>query len=307
MESKKHLSIRVTKTATEFEDFATKAMVEENWRPGLKDVFFFYFACDPTCGFVGEVNGKPVGCVTLTKYGDTFGFIGCYIVSKEYRGKGYGKAIFDAALSSVKLSRLLGLAALSHLEKMYQKTGFESVFYGTRFDLHLPTAVECLSDILLDSLLSIKCLEEVDWKTLLAYDSQVFGFPRHAFLSKWLCAQGSHTRVAVSNEGSVVGYVVVRPTFIKQDGFKIGPLFADSEPIAEMLLKTVFKSVFFQQGEQQQPVPVFCIDTFSEKGKQLALRLQGKIVFNLAYMTTKGVVPMACFDKWFGATAIEIG
>lgn len=142
----------------------------------------------------------------------------------------------------------IALAALSHLEKMYQKSGFESVFYGTRFDLYLPTAVECLSDILLDSLLSIKCLEEVDWKTLLAYDSQVFGFPRHAFLSKWLCAQGSHTLVTVSNEGSVVGYVVVRPTFIKQDGFKIGPLFADSEPIAEMLLKTVFKSVFFQQG-----------------------------------------------------------
>lgn len=258
-------------------------------------------------GFVGEVNGKPVGCVTLTKYGDTFGFIGCYIVSKEHRGKCYGKAIFDAALSSVKPSRLLALAALSHLEKMYQKTGFESVFYGTRFDLHLPTAVECLSDILLDSLLSIKCLEEVDWKTLLAYDSQVFGFPRHAFLSKWLCAQGSHTRVAVSNEGSVVSYVVVRPTFIKQDGFKIGPLFADSEPIAEMLLKTVFNSVFFQQEEQQQPIPVVCIDTFSEKGKQLALRLQGKIVFNLAYMTTKGVVPKACFDNWFGATAVEIG
>lgn len=126
-------------------------------------------------------------------------------------------------------------------------------------------------------------------------------------MSKWLCAQGSHTRVAVSNEGSVVGYVVVRPTFIKQDGFKIGPLFADSEPIAEMLLKTVFRSVFFQQEEQQQPVPVVCINTFSEKGKQLALRLRGKIVFSLAYMTTKGVVPKACFDKWFGATAVEIG
>ena len=80
-----------------------------------------------------------------------------------------------------------------------------------------------------------------------------------------------------------------------------------TEPIAEMLLKTVFKSVFFQQEEQQQPIPVVCIDTFSEKGKQLALRLQGKIVFNLAYMTTKGVVPKACFDKWFGATAVEIG
>ena len=87
MESKKHLSIRVIKTATEFEDFATKAMVEENWRPGLKDAEC-YFACDPTCGFVGEVNGKPVGCVTLTKYGDTFGFIVHRMLYREQGAQG---------------------------------------------------------------------------------------------------------------------------------------------------------------------------------------------------------------------------
>lgn len=53
MESKKHLSIRVIKTATEFEDFATKAMVEENWRPGLKDAEC-YFTCDPTAALLGK-------------------------------------------------------------------------------------------------------------------------------------------------------------------------------------------------------------------------------------------------------------
>ena len=69
----------------------------------------------------------------------------------------------------------------------------------------------------------------------------------------------------------------------------------------------LWKCILWNKEEQQQPIPVVCIDTFSEKGKQLALRLQGKIVFNLAYMTTKRVVPKACFDKWFGATAVEIG
>ena len=59
MESKKHLSIRVTKTATEFEDFATKAMVEENWRPGLKDAFFFILHAIPHAALLGKWMENP--------------------------------------------------------------------------------------------------------------------------------------------------------------------------------------------------------------------------------------------------------
>lgn len=70
-------------------------MSEENWRPGLKDAECF-LACDPAVRFVGELNGKPICCVLLAKYGESFGNIGCYIVSKEYRGNRYGLAIFNA-------------------------------------------------------------------------------------------------------------------------------------------------------------------------------------------------------------------
>ena len=151
--------------------------------------------------------------------------------------------------------------------------------------------------------MNIKCVDQVDRETLFAYDSNVFGFPRTAFLSKWFGVQGSQAQVAISNESYVVGYVVVRPTLVKEDGYKIGPLFADSEPIAENLLKSVFEELL----QQDTSAPVVSIDTFSELGKQLALRLQGKRVFDFVYMTTKGILPKACFDKWLCVTSLNSG
>ena len=44
-------------------------------------------------------------------------------------------------------------------------------------------------------------------------------------------------------EGSVVGYVVARPTFDKEDGFTMSALFADSVAIAEKLLKAMFEEL----------------------------------------------------------------
>ena len=148
--------------------------------------------------------------------------------------------------------------------------------------------------------MNIQCLDQVDQEALFAYDSRVFGFPRHAFLSKWL--RGSHARVATDGEGSVVGYVVARPTFVKEDGFKIGPLFADSVTIAEKLLKAIIEEL-----QEEEPVPAVCIYSFTEKGKLLASRLKGKRSLDCVYMTTTGILPKACFDKWFGVTTLEIG
>ena len=79
--------IRLIQTKTEFESIIITAMVKEGWGPGLQDAECF-MACDPTAGFVGESNGKPICCVTVAKYGDSFAFAVSYIVSKEIQRKG---------------------------------------------------------------------------------------------------------------------------------------------------------------------------------------------------------------------------
>ena len=304
-EEHESFNIRLITTEEEMKRIVINAMAKEHWRPGIKDAECF-LAIDPshpTANFVGELNGKPIGSVRITKYSDSFAFVGAYLVDKEYRGKGYGIKIFNAAVSSVKPSCSIGLFSLLHLQKMYERSGFRSSqFYGARYAFHLPTAITCFSEISEKTPVEIKCVDQVELEALFLYDSKVFGFQRHAFLSKWLHVTGSHARVAVSSKGSIVGYSAARPTFVKEDGYRIGPLFADSEAIAEKLLKVLFEVLL----HQEKPAPLVCMDVPTKKGVELSERLQGKKEIEFVYMVTKDL-PNACFEKQFGATDSDIG
>ena len=298
--AKEQFKIRKIKTEEEFESVIISWMVEERWRPGLKDAECF-LACDPSGAFLGELNGKPIACATMTKYAERFAFGGCYIVSKEYRGKGYGGMLYDAAMASVMPSRSIAIIGLLQWEELYKRKGFRSKFYGARFDLHPPTAITRFSETSERCPVNIKCIEEIDLHALFKYDTTVFGVERHAFLSKWLRIPGKHGRVAINSEGSIVGYTVARPLFAKEEGYKIGPLFADSEAVAEKLLKAVFEELL-----QEQPTPVVCIDAPTKKAKEIGERLQGKKSLETVYMVMNDP-PDACFDKWFGMTTLELG
>ena len=295
--------IRLIKTKEEFESVIINAMVKEGWRPGLKDAECF-LACDPTAAFVGELNGKPIGCITMAKYGDSFAFGGCWIVNKEYRGKGYDRKIYDAAIASVRPPRSVGISGLIDLEKMYKRKGFRSQSYGARFVFDLPSATSRFSEASERSPVKIKRIEQVNLESLFRYDTAVFDFERHAFLSKWLGVTGSHTRVAINSDDSIVGYIVARPMFVKEEGYKIGPLFADSEPVAEKLLKAVFEELL----RQEELPSVVSIDTPTKKATELGERLGKKTPrsFEHVYMVM-GDPPDVCFDKWFGYTTLEFG
>ena len=119
--------VRLIQTEKEFESILVNAMVKEAWGPGLQDAGCF-IACDPTAGFVGELNGRPIGCMARAKYGDRFVFAGSYIVSKEFRGKGYGKKVFDAVMASVKHFPTITLISDLKQEEIFNKRhGFRSL------------------------------------------------------------------------------------------------------------------------------------------------------------------------------------
>ncbi|MFA5019183.1 MAG: GNAT family N-acetyltransferase, partial [Methylobacter sp.] len=79
----------------------------EGWNPGLYDADCFYTA-DPEGFLVGELNNEPVATISAVKYGETFGFIGFYIVKPDYRGQGYGIQIWNAGLERLS-GRNVGL------------------------------------------------------------------------------------------------------------------------------------------------------------------------------------------------------
>ena len=185
---------------------------------------------------------------------------------------------------------------------MYEKGGFRSSFYAARYDFHLPTAMACFPGIVKKISVEVKAIEDVELENLFLYDRHVFGFERSAFLSRLLRAAGTLGYVAVNREGSIVGYISARPTFLKEDGYRIGPLFADSKAIAEKLLKALFEKLL----HQEKAAPLVCMDAPSKLGMELGEELQGRKVFDLVYMLTKGL-PNTCFEKQFGVTAVELG
>ena len=290
-------TVRRITSREEFESIVTSLMFKEKWIvPSNSGASFF--ASDPSGHYVGELNGKPICCVALLKYDNDFALIGYFIVSKEYRGQGYGKKIFDWALDSAEALSNIGLMSLESLEHMYAKTGFRRQWIANLYELDLAVAAKALGEITEKPLLNVRRIDDVDFQDLLQYDTTVFGYSRPGFLSQWLRIQGSHVRVATNNEGCIVGYTVVYPTLTGKFGYKIGPLYADTISIAKMLLKATLDEIL----EKEKTSTSVVIDILPERNKdsiELVEMLHGQLVHACIFMTRNGP-SKGCLEKWFG-------
>ena len=130
---------------------------------------------------------------------------------------------------------------------------------------------------------------------LVAYDQEFFPAERQQFLRLWI-KQPNSAALGVVREGRVVGYGVVRKSYT---GFRIGPLFADDEQIAEQLLLAL---VAFGSD-----APVFLdVPDANPEAIKLAQRYGMKPVFETARMYTKEI-PNLPLNRVFGVTSLELG
>lgn len=192
----------------------------EGWNPGLADAVAFH-AADPD-GFLGAfVDGEMAAGVSAVAYGADFGFIGLYICRPDMRGRGYGKAVWDAGMARLA-GRTIGLDGVPEQQANYRSMGFVPDYrtfrYGGRFE---PTAI---SD-------AIRPMTPDLFEAAAAFDRRFFPAPRPAFLRRWL--EPPHVALASIRDGTLAGYGVARAC---RDGFKIGPLFAGSNEDARSLL-----------------------------------------------------------------------
>jgi GNAT superfamily N-acetyltransferase len=202
-------------------DLVMEWAASERWNPGLHDADCFY-VCDPHGFFLGELGGEPIASIAAVALDDTFGFLSFYFVKPEYRGRGFGLRIWQAALDYLG-DRNLGLDAVPAQEENYQKSGFRPAYrifyFKARGGGTAPAAAVSLS--------------QVPFPDLVAYDRQFFPSARPQFLRCWL-KQPEGAALGVLKDGQLTGYGVIRAC---RHGFKVGPLFADGEEIAETVLQ----------------------------------------------------------------------
>ena len=299
--------VRRLKSPEEVRQIVCERSAASGRRPGALDHISF-FAADETGFFVGELDGEPISCVSVVKYAENFAFLGNYKVDEQYRGRGYGLLMWKAALDSMNKEYNMAGHGSEENVPMYVRFGFQRNWCVQRFDLIASQAAFALSDIQSPPAVTIQPGSEVNFNDLLEYDTNVQMFSRQAFLEKWISAPNAHGLVAV-RDGKVVGYTVIRTTLRREDGWRIGPLFADNSEIARTLYREACGKVAAEDPQGIIAVDVPYGDLVNPDALKIVKELSGIPVPKMKYERgcLKGIPSNMPLQKHFGVTTIELG
>lgn len=266
-------------------DIAIQWAAQEGWNPGLHDADCYY-AIDPTGFLMGFLGDEPIASISVLKYGQSFGFVGFYIVKPKYRGKGFGKQIWNAGMAYLA-GRNVGLDGVVTQQDNYQKSGFKLAYRNIRFEG--VGGGEVSGSGLLD-------LVDVPLAKIIEYDQPFFPDDRTEFIQCWAKLPQSHG-LAAMNLDQITGYGVIRKC---RSGYKVGPLFADDPATADALFRGLKAKV--SSGD-----PVY-LDTpaNNEEAVALAERHGMTLSFETARMYT-GAFPDLPIKRLFGVTSFEVG
>ncbi len=267
----------------------------EGWNPGLYDVECFYTA-DPNGFLIGRLAGEPIASISVVKYGTDFGFLGFYIVRPEFRGRGYGLRIWQAGLDYLK-GRNVGLDGVVEQQSNYVESGFTLAHRNVRY--------EGVGDVENNNFegkesisggIRLVDLASIPVEKVIEYDRSIFLGQRSAFISCWVRSR-AHKVLGAMDGDRLAGYSVLRPC---QQGYKIGPLFADSAQLAE--------SLFLALRAQVEPGSSFYLDVPSTNMAAVALAetYQMTSVFETARMYNKSA-PDLPLNRIYGITTFELG
>ncbi len=262
---------------------------KEGWDPGIHDaeIFFDVFP-DGFYGFFRD--NEMIGGGSLVSYNDEFGFMGFFIVKPDYRSNGIGRDLWfrrrDTLLGRLQAGAAIGMDGVVAMQPFYQQGGFTIAYRDerrVRIGVKFPTCK------------AISTVTPADLTAILAYDHECFGFDRLKFLNRWLYDSEARSFVHREQNG-IAGYTVLRRT---GNGYKIGPLFADTPAIARELYRACLSAVPGKKVFLDIPMK-------NSDAVALAEEFGTEYVFECARMYY-GSEPAHRLDKVFGITTFELG
>jgi GNAT superfamily N-acetyltransferase len=266
----------------------------EGWNPGLHDADLFW-STDPEAFIAADLDGELIGGGAITSYEGEFGFMGFFIVRPEFRGRGYGNALWharrDRLIKRLKPGAGIGMDGVFEMQDYYAKGGFVFSHRNMRFR----GDIEDHPEIPDNERERVKPLADIPFDRLADYDRTCFPAPRPGFLRNWI-AQPDALTLAHVQDGELDGYGVIRRC---GEGCKIGPLFADNAESAEALYAHL--AVFAAGGPLFLDVPENNSDAMT-----LVRRHGMEEVFGCARMYL-GPVPQIAHERIFGVTTFELG
>ena len=259
---------------------------KEGWNPGLHDADCFYQA-DPHGFFAGKIDGKIIAIGSAVIYDNQFAFCGFYMVDNAHRGQGYGLSLTQQRLAYIG-QRNAGIDGVTVMLEKYARLGYKLAHKNGRYfgkDLYLTEHTNS----------AITALANIDFDALIHFDRRHFPAPRSAFLQCWINQPGSKSWGYIL-DGQLCGYGVIREC---RQGFKIGPLFADSPRIADALF---LKLVHHADGQ----LVYLDIPENNPQARELVNRYSLQKSFETARMYLKSE-PNIMMEHIYGITSFELG
>ncbi len=266
-------------------DIAIEWAANEGWNPGLYDAECFYYT-DPKGFFVGVLDDEIISLGSAVCYDEQFAFCGFYIVKPAFRGQGYGLELTKARLNYAG-DRNVGIDGVVEMLDKYERLGYRIAHQNARYQGMLSTANNIHE--------AIRPIIAQDRMQLNQYDRTQFPAPRATFLNDWTTQPESQALIWHEN-GEIKGYGVIRKCI---EGYKIGPLFANTPMIAEQILLALAR---FGIGKN------IYLDIAENNPEAIALvkRFGMEKVFKTARMYLKGP-PKINHDRVYGITTFELG
>ena len=232
--------IRMAKTADEVQEVFVPRLIQQGWKAGALD-HAISFQVDKTGFFVGELNGKVMSCMSAFKYSREYAFIGNLIIDEPYQNLGYGSFLFRTVTSALPKGCNYAADTFEEQVPRYLKYGYKRAWNNKRYIFNTTQALAKLWRPQYQPGVRIEKALDVPFPKLLEYDISVHIYERALFLKKWISASNCYSYAAINNsDRSVVGYAVVRSALGKENGWKIGPLYADNSTIARYLYGAIF-------------------------------------------------------------------
>ncbi len=261
----------------------------EGWNPGNDDAEVFWNT--DSDGFYGYfIENQLIAGGAIVSYNNEYGFMGLFIVHPEFRSLGLGRKLWfarrDLLLSRLKSNSSIGMDGVLAMQPFYNKGGFNIAFKDERYEF-------ISKEYNYSNLISP--IGEYDYNEIVKYDTTCFGFNRAPFLKGWLSMPESKA-LLYKKDNKIEGYAVIRKAEL---GYKIGPLFADNEFIADELFKAC--ASIAPNNPIFLDIPVINLNAIS-----LVKKYGGKYVFECARMYY-GKAPSSAINQVYGITTFELG
>ncbi|MFN7678569.1 MAG: GNAT family N-acetyltransferase [Cyanobacteriota bacterium] len=272
----------------------------EGFAPGTGDVAI-YRHTDRQGLWVAWLGPDPVGCIAGVRYNASYGFIGLFLVIPEQRGKGYGLRLWRHALRHLADLPCVGLEAALDRVHDYQGWGFVPASPTTRWRRLVPGAGTDPPPPLAGASPAWCLLEGGALPEGVAqrFDAQREPSPRPHFLHHWLHHPAGVVHGLVDRDGACHGFGRIRPCLLRQgEGWRIGPLVADSPAAARALLEGLM---------QRHPGEVLIDAPGSNPEAAPLLRALGFVPHSQTLRMYRGSAPRATLEDVYGLACLELG